>query len=78
MKIGGGCMFSDGMGVRNSDSHGIYDMKTKRRINFSENIEIGNHVWLGMGVSVLPGVTIADGCIVGMKSVVTKPLRQRN
>ena len=78
MKIGADCMFSYGIEIRNSDSHGIYDMKTRRRINFSENIEIGNHVWLGMGVSVLPGVTIADGCIVGMKSVVTKPLRQRN
>ncbi len=78
IKIGADCMFSYGIEIRNSDSHGIYDMTTRRRINFSEDIEIGNHVWLGMGVSVLPGVAIADGCIVGMKSVVTKDLRQKN
>ncbi len=78
IKIGADCMFSYGIEIRNSDSHGIYDLKTKKRINFPEDIQIGNHVWLGMGVSVLPGVRIADGCIVGMKSVVTKGLTQRN
>ena len=35
-------------------------------------ITIGNHCFLGMGVIVLPGVEIADDCIVGAGSVVTK------
>ena len=29
-------------------------------------------MWLGAGVTVLPGVTIGDGAIVGAGSVVTK------
>jgi virginiamycin A acetyltransferase len=31
---------------------------------------IGNDVWLGEGATILPGVKIGDGAIVGMKSVV--------
>ena len=38
------------------------------------NIEIGNDVWIGARVVVLPGVHIADGCVVGAGSVVTSSL----
>jgi acetyltransferase-like isoleucine patch superfamily enzyme len=37
-------------------------------------ITIGNNVYLGFGVIVLPGVTIGDNVIVGAKSVVTKDI----
>jgi len=33
---------------------------------------IGNDVWLGYGATVLPGVTIGDGAIVGAKAVVSR------
>ncbi len=33
---------------------------------------IGNDVWLGYGVTVMPGVKIGDGAIIATKSVVTK------
>lgn len=36
--------------------------------------KIGRDVWLGAGVSVLGGVTISDGCVVGAGAVVTKDL----
>lgn len=36
-----------------------------------EEVHIGNAVWLGDRVIVLPGVTVADGAIVGAGSVVT-------
>lgn len=35
-------------------------------------ITIGNNVWLGANVSVLPGVTIGDGVVVSAGSIVTK------
>jgi acetyltransferase-like isoleucine patch superfamily enzyme len=35
---------------------------------------IGNNVWLGRNVAVLPGVTIGDGSAVGANSVVTKDI----
>jgi len=36
--------------------------------------KIGRDVWLGASVTVLGGVTIGDGCIVGAGAVVTKDL----
>ena len=36
------------------------------------NTVIGNDVWLGYRSTILPGVTIGDGAIIGMGSVVAK------
>ncbi|RNL56910.1 LbetaH domain-containing protein [Pedobacter jejuensis] len=38
----------------------------------SKEVIIGNNVWLGEFVSVLPGVTIGSGSIIGANSVVSK------
>lgn len=37
-------------------------------------IAIGNNVWLGAGVIVLPGVTIGDNSVIGAGSIVTKDI----
>lgn len=37
-----------------------------------EPVSIGNDVWIGARVTILPGVHIADGCIIGAGAVVTK------
>jgi acetyltransferase-like isoleucine patch superfamily enzyme len=34
-------------------------------------VEIGNDVWLGAGVVVLPGVSVGDGAVIGAGAVVT-------
>lgn len=41
-------------------------------------VVIGNNVWLGDNVCVLPGVTIGDGCIIGANSVVTKDIPNKS
>lgn len=35
-------------------------------------IRIGSYVWIGMNCAVLPGVSIGDGAIIGMGTVVAK------
>ncbi len=35
-------------------------------------VRIGDGSWLGVGVVVLPGVTIGQGCIIGANAVVSK------
>ena len=37
-------------------------------------VVIGNDVWIGARVTILPGVQIGNGCIIGAGAVVTKDL----
>lgn len=37
-------------------------------------VVIGNDVWIGDRVTILPGVHIGDGCIIGAGTVVTKDI----
>lgn len=39
-----------------------------------QEVRIGNSVWIGMHTCILPGVTIGDGAIIGMGSVVSKDI----
>lgn len=41
-------------------------------IEYSKPITVGNRVWFGGNVTVLPGVTIGDDVVIGAGSVVTK------
>ncbi len=35
-------------------------------------VVLGSDIWIGMGVCILPGVTLGDGCVVGAGAVVTR------
>ncbi|MGQ8338404.1 acyltransferase [Sunxiuqinia sp. A32] len=70
--IGNDCMFSNNIEFRTGDSHSILDTKTGMRINYAQNIEVHDHVWIGAHSIVLKGVTIGENSIIGTKSLVTK------
>lgn len=80
IEIGDDCMFSSDIYLRTSDGHAIYDAETKELINKYErkSINIGNHVWLGNGVSVLKNSKICDNSIVGKSSIVNKKFNETN
>jgi len=39
-----------------------------------ETVRIGNDVWLGRRVIIMPGVTIGEGCVIGAGAIVTKSI----
>lgn len=70
-------MFSSGITLINSDTHPIYNFETMEICNKAKhNINIGNHVWIGHGVTVMKNVSIPDDCIIGWNSVVTKSFNE--
>ena len=48
------------------------DLRDRSRQPASQPVTIGDHVWIGTRVLILPGVTIGDGAVIGAGSVVTK------
>lgn len=51
------------------------DYETRNKgLEYAKTIKIGNNVWIGGNVVVLPGVTIGDNAVTGAGSVVTKDI----
>ncbi len=55
-----------------------HDFKDYTKHTEDTPILIGNNVWIGANAVILPGVSIADGCIIGAGSVVTKSFGKTN
>lgn len=70
VEIGDDCIFADGVKIRTSDQHSIFNKGKK--INRGRDVIIGKHVWLGASSVIMKGVNIGNGSIVGMCSLVTK------
>lgn len=48
IQIGEGCLFSNDITMRTSDSYSILNIENER-INSATDIKIDNHVWVGLG-----------------------------
>ena len=54
--------------------HPIDAAERNRGLEYARPITVGNDVWIGPDVCVLPGVTIGDDCVIGAGSVVVKDI----
>lgn len=76
--VGANCMFSFDTVLYQTDAHPIYELGTDRIVNIPRSMTIGDHVWLGKGVTVLKNSVIPNGCIVGWGSVVSGKFTEPN
>ena len=71
--IGNDCMFAPNVIIATA-AHPIDARLRQLGYQYNREVHIGNNVWIGAGVIVMPGVTIGDNTIIGAGSVVTKDI----
>lgn len=72
-RIGAGGLWSDGILVQGTDSHGIIDLDSMKIVNDApKHITFGRRVWIGRDAKIMKNLTIGDGSIVGTGAMVTK------
>ena len=54
--------------------HPIDFERRNKELEYAYPISVGNNVWIGAGVRVMPGVTIGDNVVIGGGSVVVKDI----
>lgn len=69
--IGRDCLFSSDIQLRTGDSHSVLDMEG-HRINASQDITVGDHVWVGTRAFLTKGAKVPPHSIVGACALVTK------
>lgn len=69
--IGDNCAISHDFTVMDSNFHKLDGQVC------SASVTIGNHVWIGSRVTILPGVSIGDGAVIAAGSVVTQNVESK-
>ncbi|WP_417220870.1 acyltransferase [Arthrobacter sp.] len=69
LTLGDDVMIASDVGIRTDDAHPIFDVESGRRINWSQDVHIGNHVWIANRAIIRPGTSIGNGSVVGMNSL---------
>jgi len=69
--IGDNCLFAPNVSLYTA-GHPLHPVSRNSLYEFAKPINIGDNVWLGGGVTVLPGVTIGNNVVVAAGAVVTK------
>jgi len=67
--IGADCLFGPYVNVTDNDFH---DLRDRTRRPEARPVTIGDHVWIGAGARIMPGVTVGKNAVVAAGSVVTK------
>lgn len=71
--IGEDCMFSHYVRL-NVGSHRLINKNDGTDITNKTSIIIGNRVWGGIGITIMPGCQIGDGSVIGASSLVNNEI----
>ena len=71
--IGDDCFIGPNVSIYTA-CHSTDPVERNTRIEWAEPVTIGDNVWIGGSVTILPGVTIGNNVTIGAGSVVTKDI----
>jgi maltose O-acetyltransferase len=71
--IGDDCFIGPNVSIYTA-CHSTDPVERNTRQEWAKPVTIGNNVWIGGSVTILPGVTIGDNATIGAGSVVTKDI----
>ncbi len=74
VSFGRDCLLSWDVMVMDTDFHHIYN--NGEEVNTPQPVSVGNHVWIGMGATILKGVKINDEIVVAANSNITRNLNE--
>lgn len=76
--IGDDCLIAERVTIRDQD-HAVStgELAHQHAGYMIEPVQIGNNVWIGVGVLVLRGSTIGDGVVIGANAVVKSNIGER-
>ncbi len=70
IEIGEDCLIAENVSIRASNHGTGKGTLIRLQANSVNDIRMGRDCWIGKGVTVLAGSSIADGCVIGANSVV--------
>ena len=73
VSIGDDCFIGPNVSIYTA-CHSTDPEERNSRREWAKPVSIGNNVWIGGSVTILPGVTIGDNVTIGAGSVVTKDI----
>ncbi|MCQ2147413.1 MAG: sugar O-acetyltransferase [Bacteroidales bacterium] len=71
VKIGDNAFIASNVSIYTA-GHPLSVRKRNALIQYAKSVTIGNNVWIGGDVTIVPGVTIGNNVTIGAGSVVTK------
>ena len=71
--IGDDCFVGPNVSIYTA-CHSTDPVERNTRMEWAEHVTIGDNVWIGGSVTILPGVTIGNNVTIGAGSVVTKDI----
>ena len=74
VEIGHNCAISHNIRIYTNTYDANTDFNLKPRKKKYGDVTIGNGVWVGLNVVILPGITIGDNSVIGANSVVTRDI----